>query len=83
MAAPSRSAVQSETYPTDLTDEQWEMIRPYVEVQAKRWVVERSHAWLSGNHQLSREYVHHPRHSERWLSLASLCLIGRRLTKAT
>jgi transposase len=42
MVAPGQPAVQSETYPTDLTDEQWEMIRPYVEVQAKtgskRWV---------------------------------------------
>jgi putative transposase len=35
MVAPSRPAVQSETYATDLTDEQWEQIRPFVEVQAK------------------------------------------------
>lgn len=52
------------------------------EVQPKRWVVERSHAWLSGNRQLSREYDHNPRHSESWLYLASLRLLARRLTKA-
>lgn len=53
------------------------------EVQPKRWVVERTHAWLSGNRQLSREYDHNPRHSESWLYLASIRLLGRRLTKAS
>jgi transposase len=52
------------------------------EVQPKRWVVERSHSWLRGNRQLSREYDHNPRHAERWLSLASIRLLGRRLAKA-
>lgn len=53
------------------------------EVQAKRWVVERTHAWLSGNRQLSREYDHNPRHSESWLYLASIRLLARRLGKAS
>jgi putative transposase len=53
------------------------------EVQPKRWVVERTHAWLSGNRQLSREYDHHPCHSESWLYLASIRLLGRRLAKAS
>ena len=52
-------------------------------VQARRWVVERTHAWLSGNRQLSREYDHNPRHSESWLYLASIRLLGRRLAKAS
>jgi putative transposase len=52
-------------------------------VQPRRWVVERTHAWLSGNRQLSREYDFHPRHSEAWLYLASIRLLGRRLTKAS
>jgi putative transposase len=51
-------------------------------VQPKRWVVERTHAWLSGNRQLSKEYDYHPRHSESWLYLASIRLLGRRLAKA-
>lgn len=34
MVAPSQLAVQAQTYETNLTDEQWEMIRPFVEVQA-------------------------------------------------
>ncbi|NTU84428.1 MAG: transposase, partial [Chloroflexales bacterium] len=53
------------------------------QVQPKRWVVERTHAWLSGNRQLSREYDHNPRHSESWLYLASIRLLGRRLAKAS
>jgi putative transposase len=53
------------------------------EVQPKRWVVERTHAWLSGNRQLSREYDHNPRPSESWLYLASIRLLGRRLAKAS
>ena len=53
------------------------------EVQPKRWVVERTHAWLSGNRQLSREYDYNPRHSETWLYLASIRLLGRRLAKAS
>ncbi|MCG8350285.1 MAG: IS5 family transposase [Chloroflexales bacterium] len=52
-------------------------------VQPKRWVVERTHAWLSGNRQLSRAYDHHPRHSESWLYLASIRLLGRRLAKVS
>jgi transposase len=53
------------------------------EVQPKRWVVEGTHAWLSGNRQLSREYDHNPRHSESWLYLASIRLLSHRLAKAS
>jgi putative transposase len=53
------------------------------QVQPKRWVVERTRAWLSGNRQLSREYDHNPRHSESWLYLASIRLLGRRLANAS
>lgn len=52
------------------------------QVQPRRWVVERTHAWLSGNRQLSKEYDRNPRHSESWLSLASIRLLSRRLAKA-
>ena len=50
------------------------------EVQAKRWVVERTHAWMGRNRQLSKEYDHSPRSSESWLYLASIRLLTRRLT---
>jgi putative transposase len=52
------------------------------QVQPRRWVVERTHAWMGRNRQLSKEYDHHPRSSESWLYLASIRLLTRRLTKA-
>jgi putative transposase len=45
-------------------------------------VVEHTHAWMGRNRQLSKEYDHNPRSSESWLSLASIQLLTRRLTKA-
>jgi putative transposase len=53
------------------------------QVQPRRWVVERSHAWMGRNRQLSKEYDHNPRCSESWLYLASIRLLTRRLTKAS
>ncbi|MBO9334574.1 MAG: hypothetical protein J7455_07290 [Roseiflexus sp.] len=42
MVALASPAVHLESSPTDLTDEEWEMLRPYVEVQTrtgpKQWV---------------------------------------------
>lgn len=52
------------------------------QVQPRRWVVERTHAWMGRNRQLSKEYDHNPRSSESWLYLASIRLLTRRLTKA-
>jgi putative transposase len=52
------------------------------EVQPKRWVVERTHAWMDRNRQLSKEYDHSQRSSERWLYLASIRLLTRRLANA-
>ncbi|EFO81903.1 transposase IS5 family protein [Oscillochloris trichoides DG-6] len=50
-------------------------------VQARRWVVERTHAWFGRNRQLSKEYDYNPRSSESWIYLASIRLLLRRLTK--
>jgi putative transposase len=52
------------------------------QVQPRRWVVERTHAWMGRNRQLSKEYDHNPRSSESWLYLASIRLLTRRLTNA-
>lgn len=35
MVTPATPAGQPETYSTDLTDAEWALVRPYVEVQAK------------------------------------------------
>jgi hypothetical protein len=47
--------------------------------QAKRWVVERTFAWLGRNRQLSKEYDGRPESTEAWIYLASIDLLLKRL----
>jgi transposase len=54
---------------------------PGFHVQPRRWVVERSIAWLTRNRQLSKEYDHDPGSSEGWLYLASIRVLLGRLTR--
>ena len=44
-------------------------------VQPRRWVVERSFAWLGLNRLLSKEYERLPWHEEGWILLASITLL--------
>jgi putative transposase len=44
----------------------------------KRWVVERSLAWLGRYRQLSKEYDYEPRVSESWVQVSALHLMLRR-----
>jgi len=44
-------------------------------VQPRRWVVERSFAWLGLNRLLSKEYERLPWHEEGWILLASISLL--------
>lgn len=46
----------------------------------KRWVVERTFAWLGRNRRLSKDYESLPECSEAWIYLASLHLMLKRLT---
>jgi putative transposase len=45
----------------------------------KRWVVERTFAWLGRNRRLSKDYELHPETSETWIYLAMTALLARRL----
>ena len=45
----------------------------------RRWVVERSFAWLSFNRRLSKDYEKLPRNSESALYIAMLLIMLRRL----
>jgi putative transposase len=45
----------------------------------RRWVVERSFAWLVRNRRLSRDYERSPRVSETWIHIAMVKLMLRRL----
>lgn len=48
-------------------------------VSPKRWVVERSFAWLGWYRSLSRDYEYCPRHSQSMILLAQIHLMVRRL----
>ena len=45
----------------------------------KRWVVERTIAWLNRNRRLSKEYDRRPESTESWVYLASIALLVKRL----
>ena len=46
----------------------------------RRWVVERTFAWLGRCRRLSKDYEQNPRSSEAWIYLAMIGLMVRRLT---
>jgi putative transposase len=48
-------------------------------VQKRRWVVERTFAWLCRNRRLSKDYERSERVSETWIYLAMIKLMLRRL----
>ena len=48
-------------------------------VHPKRWVVERTFAWLGRYRQLSKEYDRRPESSEAWIYLASIDMLLKRL----
>ncbi len=48
------------------------------QVIRKRWVVERTFAWLGRNRRLSKDYEFLPETSETWLYIAMVALLTRR-----
>jgi putative transposase len=50
-------------------------------VQPKRWVVERTFAWLGRNRRLSKDYEQMVQSSEAWILVAMIRLVLRRLGK--
>lgn len=51
------------------------------QVQPRRWVVERTFAWLSNNRRLSKDYEYYPQTSEAWIYASSVFLMIRRLAR--
>src|SRR5918998_3518028 len=45
----------------------------------RRWVVERTHAWITGHRRMSRDYERLPAHSEAMIKWAMIGLMVRRL----
>jgi putative transposase len=52
------------------------------QVTKKRWVVERTFAWLGRNRRLSKDYEYLIRNSESWIYLAMSRLMWSRLTRS-
>lgn len=52
-------------------------------VQPKRWVVERTFAWLGRNRRLSKDYEQKVQSGEAWILVAMIRLVLRRLGKQT
>jgi transposase len=48
----------------------------------RRWVVERTHAWITGHRRMSRDYERLPAHSEAMIKWAMIDLMARRLAPA-
>jgi transposase len=53
--------------------------RPGFQVLPKRWIVERTFAWLGRNRRLSKDYEQLPQTSDAFIKLAMLRLIVGRL----
>ncbi|WP_425276999.1 IS5 family transposase [Meiothermus ruber] len=48
----------------------------------KRWVVERTFAWLGRNRRLGKDYEYHPEATEAWMYLGMIRLLVKRLARA-
>lgn len=52
-------------------------------VQPKRWIVERTFAWLLRYRRLVRDYEYHPESSASWIYLAMTSLMLQRLAPSS
>ena len=48
----------------------------------KRWVVERTFAWMGRNRRLGKDYEYHPEVTEAWMYLGMIRLLVKRLARA-
>jgi putative transposase len=58
-------------------------LAPGFQLLARRWVIERTFAWLGKYRRLSKDYEQLPAVSETFLYIASIHLMVRRLAKLT
>ena len=55
-----------------------EKIKPVFEVIPKRWVVERTFAWLNNSRRLSKDYEINTASEENWICISHLLTLLRR-----
>ena len=78
-------------YESDLTDAEWTLVAPLIRpakrgdrhrfvVLPKRWIVERTLAWISRCRRLARDYERHARKAAAFVRLAMIRLMLRRLS---
>ena len=67
-------------WPSSALRTNWAVGRPAP--VAKRWVVERTFAWLTGFRRLAIDYEFTPRFQETWLLIANLTMCLNRLAPA-
>ena len=58
---------------------EWIPLERHFSILPKRWVVERTYAWMGRNRRLSKDYEYSPRMSEAYLYLAMSKLLLKRL----
>ena len=58
-----------------------EKIKPVFEVIPKRWVVERTFAWLNNSRRLSKDYEINTKSEEYWIFISHFHTLLRRLAK--
>ena len=58
-----------------------EKIKPVFEVIPKRWVVERTFAWLNNSRRLSKDYEINTASEENWIYISHLHILLRSLAK--
>ena len=66
-------------YPSDLTDKQWSRLEQHLfRVLPKRWIVERTLAWLNWSRRLSKDYEIRHTSEETIIYIASVHTLLRR-----
>jgi transposase len=53
------------------------------QVLPRRWVVERTHAWITRRRRCARDYERLPAHHRAWIYLAAIFQMNRRLAKTS
>jgi putative transposase len=79
-----RPSAHAHVWMAEEQEPDWEKVLPPpgFQVVARRWVVERTFAWLNHQRRLSKDYEYLPQSSENWIYLRMSRLMVRRLARS-